>query len=325
MADTIGISQERFTYAIQFEKERIPIMMENCNAPRSRGRSKRQNKPLAPIAHIAGWTAAVVLLFSAVYGWWSPASDPDPEVYPVHSVAKDGEQYGGEGAHEDISAAPDRGDIAPWNLVLVNRDHPIPDGYEAELVDVPGGEKVDRRIYEPLMEMLNDAAAEELGPIVVSGFRTQEKQQSLYDEKIQKYQNQGYTREEAVDLAEQWVARPGTSEHQLGLAVDINGASYDIYLWLQANSYKYGFIFRYPGSKTEITGVAEEVWHYRYVGVEAALEIYEQGICLEEYVEGTQAGTPEEAAQDGDIWYRDGDTWRKASADAGSGQGHQNR
>jgi D-alanyl-D-alanine carboxypeptidase len=77
---------------------------------------------------------------------------------------------------------------------------------------------------------------------------------------------------------------PGHSEHQLGFAVDINGATYDVYLWLQENSYKYGFIFRYPGSKTDITGTAEEVWHYRYVGKEAAKEIYERGICLEEYL-----------------------------------------
>lgn len=153
-------------------------------------------------------------------------------------------------------------------------------------MEVPGGEKVDRRIYDPLMEVLEDAAAENLGPIVVSGFRTQEKQQRLYDEKIQTYQSQGYSKAESVELAEQWVARPGTSEHQLGLAVDINGATYDIYLWLQENSYKYGFIFRYPGSKTELTGVAEEVWHYRYVGIQAAAEIYEQGLCLEEYVAG---------------------------------------
>ena len=90
-------------------------------------------------------------------------------------------------------------------------------------------------------------------------------------------------------MAEQWVAVPGYSEHQLGFAVDINGATYDVYLWLQENSYKYGFIFRYPGNKTEITGTAEEVWHYRYVGVEAAAEIYEQGICLEEYLENLEA------------------------------------
>lgn len=88
-----------------------------------------------------------------------------------------------------------------------------------------------------------------------------------------------------MELAEQWVARPGTSEHQLGLAVDINGAVYDIYLWLEENSWKYGFIFRYPAYKTDLTGVAGEVWHYRYVGKEAAQEIYEQGVCLEEYLE----------------------------------------
>ena len=158
--------------------------------------------------------------------------------------------------------------------------------HEIDLVNVPGGETVDARIYDPLMEMLD--AAGELGPIVVSGFRTADKQQSLYDDKINKYIKQGYSESEAIELAQQWVAEPGTSEHQLGLAVDINGATYDIYLWLQENSYKYGFIFRYPGNKTHITGVAEEVWHYRYVGKEAAAEIYERGICLEEYLENPQ-------------------------------------
>ena len=59
----------------------------------------------------------------------------------------------------------------------------------------------------------------------------------------------------------------------------------DIYLWLEENSWKYGFIFRYPAYKTDLTGVAGEVWHYRYVGKEAAQEIYEQGVCLEEYLE----------------------------------------
>ncbi len=70
---------------------------------------------------------------------------------------------------------------------------------------------------------------------------------------------------------------PRYSEHQIGLAVDINGATYDLYFWLQENSCKYGFIFRYPGDKTDITGVSEEVWHYRYVGVKAATEMYERG------------------------------------------------
>lgn len=174
-----------------------------------------------------------------------------------------------------------------WNLTLVNKWNPLPENYELTLVEVPGGEKVDERIYEPLMEML-EAAKEgnwDQLPMVVSGYRTQEKQQQLYDEKIAEYKRQGYSDTEAVEQAEQWVAVPGCSEHQLGIAVDINGATYDLYFWLQENSYKYGFIFRYPAGKTDITGTAEEVWHYRYVGVEAATEMYEQGLCLEEYLE----------------------------------------
>ena len=119
----------------------------------------------------------------------------------------------------------------------------------------------------------------------ISGYRTAKVQQKLYDDKIREYEKEGYSESEAAELAEQWVAVPGYSEHQLGFAVDINGATYDVYLWLQENSYKYGFIFRYPGNKTDITGVSEEVWHYRYVGKEAAAEMYEQGLCLEEYLE----------------------------------------
>ncbi len=174
-----------------------------------------------------------------------------------------------------------------WNLLLVNQWNKIPDDYVMSLVDVGNGERVDERIYEPLMKMLEDAKEANWGmlPRVVSGYRTAEKQQQLYDEKAEAYRREGYADGEAEELASQWVMLPGYSEHQLGLAVDINGATYDVYLWLQQNSYKYGFIFRYPGSKTELTGVSEEVWHYRYVGVEAATEIYEQGICLEEYVE----------------------------------------
>ena len=83
---------------------------------------------------------------------------------------------------------------------------------------------------------------------------------------------------------------PGTSEHQLGISVDINAetlVSSDeaVYAWLAENSYKYGFINRYPADKTEITGTIYEPWHYRYVGKQAAMEIYSQNLCLEEYVE----------------------------------------
>lgn len=171
-----------------------------------------------------------------------------------------------------------------WMLMLVNRWNPLPEGYTVQLMDVPGGVQVDERIYQPLMEMLDAATEAGVGPIVVSGYRTQEKQQSLYDEKINEFLGEGFSREEAIAQAQQWVSVPGTSEHQTGLAVDINGMIWDVYPWLAENSYKYGFILRYPEDKTDITGTQHERWHFRYVGLDAAAEIYSRGLCLEEYL-----------------------------------------
>ena len=185
------------------------------------------------------------------------------------------------------SPAPPPAADTQWNLQLVNKWNPLPENYQIRLAELPGGEQVDERIYEALMEML-DAAREsnwDQQPIVVSGYRSQEKQQQIYDDKIRELEAQGYSHSDAVLQTEQLVAVPGYSEHQLGLSVDINGATYDVYFWLQENSYKYGFIFRYPGSKSELTGISEEVWHYRYVGVDADTEMYNQGLCLEEYLE----------------------------------------
>lgn len=172
-----------------------------------------------------------------------------------------------------------------WEKMLVNRWNPIPQNYSLEVVKVEGGERVDKRIYESLMEMLNSAKAQGFAPEVVSGYRTVEEQKEIMEDKIVAFQKQGYSKKEAIEHAEKWVALPGTSEHELGLAVDINGVSYDLYLWLQENSHKYGFIFRYPDNKKEITGIEEEVWHYRYVGIDTATEIYEENLSLEEYLE----------------------------------------
>lgn len=163
----------------------------------------------------------------------------------------------------------------PWNLVLVNRWNPISEDYKISLIEIEGsaGEKVDERIYPYLMEMLEAADEEGFEPVVVSGYRTQEVQQSLYDEKYRHFIWEGYSQKEAEKLTDQWVALPGTSEHQIGLAVDINGNSYEIYPWLEENCYKYGFVRRYTGEKEAITGIMDEPWHFRYVGEEAAKEI----------------------------------------------------
>ena len=175
-----------------------------------------------------------------------------------------------------------------WNLIVVNAWNELPEDYSVELTELSNGQKVDSRIYPYLQEMFDAAREEGVYPVVREGYRTAEEQQEILEDRIQTYINQGYSRSRAERTAKEWVALPGTSEHQLGIAVDINAdksmcSNEEVYAWLAENAYKYGFILRYPPEKQEITGTSYEPWHYRYVGVEAAQEIFERGICLEEY------------------------------------------
>ena len=177
-----------------------------------------------------------------------------------------------------------------WNLVVVNRWNELPEDYDIELMELSNGQKIDERIYPYLQEMFDAARAEGIYPIVRQGYRTEKEQHALYDEKVQAYINEGYSRSRAERTAKEWVALPGTSEHQLGIAVDINAdkskcSNDEVYEWLAENAHEYGCILRYPQGKTEITGTSYEPWHYRYVGEAVALEIYERGRGLEEYFE----------------------------------------
>ena len=180
-----------------------------------------------------------------------------------------------------------------WELILVNEKNYVPRGYEIELTQLSNGEQVDSRIYPDLQEMFDDARASGLQLFVREGYRSREEQADLLDEKTESYLSEGYSKAEAKEMALEWVALPGTSEHELGIAVDINAdatssSSEKVYLWLENNSYKYGFIKRYPPNKAQITGVNHEPWHYRYVGKDAAKTIYENGWSLEEYIENTE-------------------------------------
>lgn len=177
-----------------------------------------------------------------------------------------------------------------WNLILINSENHIPEDYEVDLILLSNGEQVDSRMYPALQEMFDDARTEGYGLFVRDGYRTQEEQQELFDEKVLACRREGESKSEATINAMKWVAVPGASEHQTGLAVDINAdenrnSSLELYIWLSKNAYKYGFIKRYPDDKTDITGILDEPWHYRYVGKDAAWEIYSQGLCLEEYIQ----------------------------------------
>ena len=186
-------------------------------------------------------------------------------------------------------------DKSAWNLTLVNPWNPLPEDYSMTLRQLSGGHSVDERCYPALQEMLDACRAEGLSPLICSSYRSYEKQQALYQNKINRLIAQGYSREKAAEEAGTVVALPGTSEHQLGLAVDIvdvNNQNLDtsqerteVQKWLIEHSWEYGFILRYPNNKSEITGIIYEPWHYRYVGKDAAREIHTLGVCLEEYLD----------------------------------------
>ena len=181
-----------------------------------------------------------------------------------------------------------------WRLLLVNPWNALPEDYAVELATLANGLQVDERIYDDLSAMLTDCSDAGLEPIVCSAYRTEAKQRQLYANKVARVRASGVPEDQVEAEAARWVARPGTSEHQTGLALDIVAASYQILdekqedtaeqKWLMENSWKYGFILRYPSEKSGITGIGYEPWHYRYVGRAAAAEIHRTGVCLEEYL-----------------------------------------
>ncbi len=183
-----------------------------------------------------------------------------------------------------------------WRLILVNKQHPLPEGYTVELETIKGNMQCDARIIGDLIAMFQAASEDGVNLIVCSPYRDMSRQEWLFERKIKTYMGKGMSYMEAYSLASQIVMVPGASEHQLGLAIDIisdNYASLDEGFanteagkWLAEHSYEYGFILRYPQGKEYITGVEYEPWHFRYVGKEAAAVITKDGICLEEFIEG---------------------------------------
>lgn len=180
-------------------------------------------------------------------------------------------------------------------LTLVNPWNAVPEGYEVELENITDEQAVDVRCIEDLRHMVLGCFMAGANPYICSSYRTQEMQEYLYDNKVMRVMAEGYSAELAPEIAARSVAIPGTSEHQLGLAVDIIDEYYPnlnytqeytyTQQWLIQHSWEYGFILRYPNGTTDITGIIYEPWHYRYVGKDVAAEIHELGITFEEYIE----------------------------------------
>ncbi len=156
-------------------------------------------------------------------------------------------------------------------ILLVNKTHPIPASYSPGLLPIA---------YNAFSELRKGAAEAGFDIQLISGYRSYETQKGLYNNYVATY---------GQAEADTFSAKPGTSEHQTGLAMDVGWID-DSYgdtpsgKWLAANCYKYGFIIRYPKGKEGITGYKYEPWHIRYLGVDIATDVYNSGLCLEEYL-----------------------------------------
>lgn len=182
-----------------------------------------------------------------------------------------------------------------WRLILINKQHPIPDDYAVNLGTIKGSMQCDERIINDLLSMLQGAKEDGVALVICSPFRDLSRQEMLFERKINAYMRNGLSYLEAYRLSSQTVTVPGASEHQLGLAIDITSDDYNLLdagfadtaagRWLNEHCYEYGFILRYPEGKEYITSIEFEPWHFRYVGKEAAAIITEQGLTLEEFAD----------------------------------------
>lgn len=177
---------------------------------------------------------------------------------------------------------------------IVSKTHPIPDDYVPANLKIPDVKtRIDKSdaersvrndIESALINMFSAAETDSYYLMIGSGYRSAELQSVYF---------YGLASSVGEEAANQSIARPGQSEHQTGLAVDISTVSQQCYLsecfaatgdgiWLVENSYKYGFILRYPEGKESITGYSYEPWHFRYVGVDLATAIHDSGLTFDE-------------------------------------------
>lgn len=177
-----------------------------------------------------------------------------------------------------------------WRLILVNRDHPAPEG-TPELTQLRDGQAVDARCYPDLQRMFDAARSAGLSPAINSSYRSTEEQQQLLEEYTAEAMQEGLSADAARSKVLRTLAEPGKSEHQTGLAIDVTSEQHTevtdsaVHEWMREHGWEYGWILRYPAGKEHLTGIDNEPWHFRYVGSEAAREIHESGVCLEEYLD----------------------------------------
>ena len=207
------------------------------------------------------------------------------------AAKNDDYEYAYAGFHPAVATVSE----ANWNMLLVNQDYILPEGYKVKTAKIADGtQSLDYRVVPYYNKMVAAAKADGISLLAVSGYRSLDRQRANFTRKINYYQGLGYSKAEATRLAAKIVLMPGTSEHNAGLAMDFgtngnatldeNFGKTEAYKWLSKHAADYGFIMRYPADKTNITKVTYEPWHWRYVGEKAAKEIKARGVTLEEYL-----------------------------------------
>lgn len=203
---------------------------------------------------------------------------------------------------DDTPSYPDIGpnglDANYSQLLLVNKDNPLPEDYDYEgnLTTIPAKylkgslNQIDKDVWPYMQAMLDAAASDGVDLRVWSPYRSYNTQKWLFSNETKKWKDTGLSDEEAEIKAATVVTRPGTSEHNTGFCADLNCADDSFermpaFSWMHENAAEYGFILRFPNDKQDITGIIYESWHYRFVGINNAKEMKRLNMCLEEYVE----------------------------------------
>ena len=211
---------------------------------------------------------------------------------PVQQPAENGAQQ------STLTAAQAQAILDDPRMILVNRAHPITEDYPVETKECGSATAINKTLQteaaEAFLSMQAAAAKDGVDVRMQSGYRSVSYQKKLYDDKTQYYRNKGLSEAAAREKAAAIVNPPGCSEHNCGLAADLNSPEHTTldtgfadtaaFRWLCENAEQYGFILRYPKEAESVTGITYEPWHWRYVGAENAALLNQSGLCLEDAV-----------------------------------------
>lgn len=220
----------------------------------------------------------------------------DPTVSSAENTAAPANALG-------LTADEARAMLADPLMVLVNHTSKMPDDYTFDTKECGSATAVNKTLQtvacDAFLEMQKAAAADGVTVWMQSGYRSVKYQTSLYERKTKYYLDKGYDNAAAREKAAAVVNPPGYSEHNCGLAADLNSPEHTgldegfektaAFRWLCEHAGDYGFILRYPKDAEDKTEIIYEPWHWRYVGVENAAKINASGLCFEEYIETLQS------------------------------------